>query len=548
LRLRKRCNHLMKIECDIAIVGAGSAGCALAGRLARETNWRVVLIEAGGQSRDPWLRIPAGYYRTAYSDRYSWRLQTLPQAHMGGRQFEWPRGKTLGGSSAINGLVYIRGQAEDYRGWRARGCVGWDWDDVLPLFRRSESSWRGAGAWHGGEGPLHVGAIPMRHRLLDLFIASSINAGVPRNDDFSGAHQEGVGYFDLTTKNGFRCSAAHAYLREPLPRNLTILTDLEVRRIEFEQGRARGVLGTKQGRPISISAAGAVVLCAGSIGSPALLWASGVGPGASLRASGVAVVRDVPELGANLQDHYQVKIVAEVDGRDSYNLVFHNALRRIGAALRFALLRQGPLAAPGGQVGLFARAHAGSASPDVQFHVSPQSTVDPAKGLDRFPGFTIGVCQLRPESRGTIEFARGGPDDAAALQVRIDPAYLSAERDKAELVAGLRLALRILGQAPLSDHVRAIRGAIAPGDGDAAILDYAIATGNTVYHPAGTCRMGADASSVVDPGLKVRGLGNLYVADASIMPTLVSGNTNAPCIMIGEKASDILRRDLGGAS
>ena len=535
----------MEIECDVVVVGAGSAGCALAGRIASAAPWRVVLVEAGGASHDPWLRIPAGYYRTAYSDRSSWRLKTEPQPLLGGRRLEWPRGKTLGGSSAINGLVYIRGQAEDYRRWRSLGCVGWDWSDVLPLFRRAECSWRGDSEWHGAEGPLHVNPIPMRHRLLELFLASAQREGVPRNDDFNGERQEGVGYFDLTTERGLRCSAATAYLRRPLPPNLTILTDLEIQEIEFEAGRARRVLTTTPGgQTTSIRAAGAVVVCAGAIGSPALLWRSGIGPGESLRSSGIGVVRDAPTLGGNLQDHYQVKVVAEVDGDDSYNLIFHSTLRRVGAALRFAWSRTGPLAASGGQVGLFARAHPGSATPDVQFHVSPQSMTDPSKGLDAFAGFTVGVCQLRPESRGSIRFARAG--DGAPVTVAIDPNCLSSPHDTAELVSGLRLALRILGQAPLADHVRAIRSPIKQSDGDDTIAAFAAATGNTVYHPSGTCRMGSDESSVVDPGLKVRGVDGLYVADASIMPTLVSGNTNAPSIMIGEKASDMLLRDLRG--
>jgi choline dehydrogenase len=535
----------MDIECDIAIVGAGSAGCALAGRLARETSWRIVLIEAGGRSRDPWLRIPAGYYRTAYSNRYSWRLRTEPQPSLGGRQLEWPRGKTLGGSSAINGLVYIRGQPEDYRTWRALGCEGWDWEDVLPLFRRAETSWRGANPWHGVEGPLHVGPIPMRHRLLDRFVAAAERAGISPNDDFNGTRQEGVGYFDLTTERGLRCSAAQAYLRAPLPKNLTVLTGLEVRKIDVEQGRARRVIAAASGQSVRVAASGAIALCAGAIGSPALLWASGIGPGESLRASGLSVVRDLPTVGTNLQDHYQVKIMAEVDGRDSYNLIFHSLWRRAGAAFQFALSRTGPLAASGGQVGLFARAHPASTTPDVQFHVSPQSMHDPAQGLDRFAGFTVGVCQLRPESRGTISFSRDRSGDAASVAMRIDPAYLTAVRDRDTIVAGLRLALRILDQAPLREHVRAILGGISLESGDTAVAEHAVATGNTVYHPVGTCRMGADPASVVDPGLKVRGIDGLYVADASIMPTLVSGNTNAPCIMIGEMASDLMRRDLG---
>lgn len=539
----------MDIETDIVIVGAGSAGCALAGRLARGTALRVLLVEAGGRARSPWLHIPAGYYRTAYDERYSWRLQTEPQQALGGRRLEWPRGRVLGGSSAINGLVYVRGQPEDYDGWAAAGCTGWGWSDVLPVFRRSERNWRGAGPCHGGDGPLGVSPIPMRHRLLDRFIAAAEARGIPRNDDFNGPVQEGAGYFDLTTAGGLRCSAARAYLGRPLPRNLRIMTGWTAESVEIAEGRARGLrLHRAGGGAARVRAAAAVVLCAGAIGSPALLWQSGIGPGHDLAAAGLDVRHDLPEVGRNLQDHFQVKIAARVDGTDSYNLIWHSPLRRLGAALEFALHRRGPLAASGGQVGLFARVGPGATRPDVQFHVSPQSTADPARGLDRFAGFTVGVCVLRPESRGTLRPARLPGPGAPRLQTLIDPACLSDPGDTALTVAGLRLALDILRTPPFAAHLRGLAGGLGPEASDEALAAHCAATGNTVYHPAGTCRMGGDAASVVDPGLRLRGVAGLYVADASVMPTLISGNTNAPCIMIGERAADLLRADLGAGT
>lgn len=533
---------MKRVDFDIVIVGAGSAGSALAGRLAERTGHSVLLIEAGGRAWNPWLHIPAGYYRTAYSPAYSWSYRTLPQARLGGRSLGWPRGRVLGGSSAINGLVYVRGQPEDFRRWRGLGCIGWDWEDVLPAFRRAENNWRGESEHHGADGPLSVEPLPMRHRLLDRFIETAVGAGLPGNDDFNGPTQEGAGYFDLTTRNGFRCSSAKAYLGRA-PRNLTVMVAKAAEAVIFEQGRASGVIvRASDGARLMIGASGAIALCAGAVATPLLLAASGIGPARELAALGVTPVVEAPQLGANLSDHYQVKLIAEVDGTDSYNLIFHSPIRKLAAAFEFALHRRGPLSASGGQVGLFARATPQASTPDVQFHVSPQSAADPSMGLDRFPGFTLGVCQLRPTSRGVIRFGRTGD----VLTPLIDPDYLATEEDRTVTVAGLRLGLRLLAAEPLARHVRSLRWPEGGDLTDEALLAHALATGNTVYHPAGTCRMGADAMSVVDPELRVRGVEGLYVADASIMPDLVSGNTNAACIMIGERAADFIAGHLRG--
>jgi choline dehydrogenase len=539
---RRQCPAML--EADIIIVGAGSAGCAVAGRLARTTPWRILLVEAGGPDRNIWLRIPAGYYRTAYSPRFSWNLKTVPQPSLGGRVMLWPRGRVLGGSSAINGLVYIRGQPADFRRWRASGCVGWDWEDVLPLFRRAETHWAGESAYHGGGGPLHVSPIPMRHRLLDRFIETALRSGIPANSDFNGASQEGVGYFDLTTERGLRCSSSRAYLRAPLPDTLRILGGCEAQRIGFENGHARTLDVVREGSSQTLRAHRAIIVCSGAVGSPALLWRSGIGEGQSLMDAGLEVQHDNPGVGANLQDHYQVKLSFEVDGRDSYNLIAHNVWRRAVAGLQFVAARTGPLAASGGQVGLFARADPESIEPDVQFHVSPQSSVDPARGLDRYAGFTIGVCKLRPESRGAIRFARSAAPERFQMMAEIDPAYLTAQTDVEVTTRGLRLGLAIAGTDPFRQHVVKARDAVSATSEDEDFANFSRQYGNTVYHPAGTCRMGDDEASVVDPGLRVRGAGSLYVADASIMPALTSGNTNAPSIMIGEKAADLVTAHL----
>ncbi len=310
----------MKIDCDIAIVGAGSAGCALAGRLARETNWRVVLIEAGGRSRDPWLRIPAGYYRTAYSDRYSWRLRTLPQAHMGGRQFEWPRGKTLGGSSAINGLVYIRGQAEDYRGWRARGCVGWDWDDVLPLFRKSENHPASGAPFHGRDGELRVERQRLSWPILDAVREAAEELGVPQVDDFNGGDNFGSSYFEVNQKAGLRFNAVRAFIRPVRHRrNLTVMPHAQAERIVFDGLRASGVELRLGGKPARVHASGEVILSAGAIGTPQLLQLSGLGAGSLLQAHGIALVRDLPGVGENLQDHLQIRTAFRITGARTLN-------------------------------------------------------------------------------------------------------------------------------------------------------------------------------------------------------------------------------------
>jgi choline dehydrogenase len=525
---------------DYVIVGAGSAGCVLANRLSERHDLRVLLIEAGGKDTSPWIHIPIGYYRSISNPRLNWGFKTEPEAGVNQRALNWPRGKVLGGSSSINGLVYIRGQAADYDKWAALGNTGWSWNDTLPFFKKSEDQQRGADEYHGVGGPLSVSDIHSPNPLFEAYIAASNQLGIPYNADFNGALQEGVGYYQLTTRAGRRCSAAVAYLRPAARRsNLSIQTGASVSRILFEKKRAVGVEMNVGGERIEVKARREVILAAGAINSPKLLQLSGVGPALLLRQLGIDVVMDMPAVGANLQDHFQARLVYECTRRITWNTQTHSLWWCLNALRQYVVSRKGPMTIGAAQLGLFTRALQESATPDVQFHFFPFSADAPGQPLHRFAGFTLSVCQLRPLSRGTIQIASTDPADAPEIR----PNYLAEAEDANALLTGVKLARTLSASPPVSEF---IRREIRPGadiNSDEELLSYCRQTGGTIFHPCGTCKMGVDSDAVVDQDLRVRGIDGLRVADASIMPSIVSGNTNAAVIMIGEKAADIILRN-----
>jgi choline dehydrogenase len=521
-------------DADYIVVGAGSAGCAVAARLSEEASARVVLLEAGSRDTNPWLHVPIGYARTMYHPTLSWNLVTEPEPELHNRRIPWPRGRTLGGSSAINGLLYLRGQAEDYDHWRQLGCTGWAFDDVLPFFRRAEDQERGESRLHGKGGPLAVSDLRDRNPLAMAFIEAAAELGFPRNDDFNGETQEGAGLFQVTARNGWRCSSATAYLKPARGReNLIVVPDAHAEGVVLEGQRAVGVRFRRHGTVVTIRARREVILCGGAIASPHLLLLSGIGPAAHLQAVGVPVQHDLPQVGRNLQDHFQARAGYRVKGPGSLNTRVTSLLGKLAMGADFALRRSGPLTVSAGTAGLFARVLPGSATPDVQYHFLPFSSSKTMMELHDFPGMTISACQLRPESRGTITLAN--PDPLAKALIHAN--YLATETDRRCMVEGIKLARRLAATRAFAGIIEA---EVSPGPAlaeDGEILDWIRATGGTIYHPSGTCRMGGDPASVVDPELRVRGIGGLRVADASIMPTVVSGNTNAPCIMIGEKCA-----------
>jgi choline dehydrogenase len=526
---------------DYVIVGAGSAGCVLANRLSEDPSVRVALIEAGGRDVDPWIHVPAGYYRNVTNPSVTWQFGSGPEPHLDNRIVNWPRGRVLGGSSAINGLLYVRGQAQDFDVWRQLGNVGWSFRDVLPYFKRAEDQERGADEYHGTGGPLGVADVRLRHnQLCEAFIAACQAAGIPRNHDFNGADQEGAGYFQLTNRNGRRCSAAVAYLRPARSRrNLAIITGALVEAIELDGRRAKAVRFTRSGGTETVSAAREVILAAGAIGSPHILQLSGIGPAPALKAAGVPVRHELAGVGDNLQDHLQVRFVFACNASGSLNDVWHSRWRQLLTGMEYVFTRRGILTIGAGAVGAFARSRPDVELPDVQFHFLPLSADRPGLGLHTFSGVTVSVCQLRPDSRGTIAIASADP----AAHPRIVSNYLAVEADRRVLLDGMRLVRRVTGQAPFAKFV--VREHL-PGPqaaSDEALMAYARGYATTVFHPCGTCKMGSDPKAVVDARLKVHGVQGLRVADASIMPTMTSGNTNAPTIMIGEKAADMVRED-----
>ncbi|MEE3504075.1 choline dehydrogenase [Acidiphilium acidophilum] len=524
---------------DYIIVGAGSAGCVLANRLSADPTIRVLIIEAGPRDRNPWIHIPVGYFKTMHNPRTDWCLKTEPDPGLGGRKLAWPRGRVLGGSSSINGLLYIRGQAADYDRWRQLGCTGWSYGDVLPYFRRAEHNERGADEFHGDSGPLYVSDMRVRRDVSDAFIDAAEAIGIPRNTDFNGAQQEGAGYFQLTARNGLRYSTAVAYLKPVRHRpNLTVETGAQAERLVITDRRATAlVYRGANGRRIA-RARCEILLAAGAVHSPHLLMLSGIGPGAQLVTAGIEVRHDLKGVGMNLQDHLQARLVY-ASTRPTLNDEVNNPLLKLKIGLEYLLFRRGPMTMGASQVCIFARSTPGLDLPDIQFHVQPLSSDSPGEGLHRYSAFTASVCQLRPESRGFIRTLAPDPFTNPAIH----PNYLATKTDCATIVSGMRLARRLSVTPPLAGF---IKGELSPGPEvktDEELLDAARHTATTIYHPVGTCKMGTDDAAVTDPRLRVYGIAGLRVVDASVMPTLVSGNTNAPTIMIAEKAADMILAD-----
>ncbi|MGI9434832.1 MAG: GMC family oxidoreductase [Geminicoccaceae bacterium] len=526
---------------DFIVIGAGSAGCVLANRLTADPANRVLLLEAGGRDTNPWLHIPVGYYRTIFNEKLNWGYQTEPEPELGGRRIAWPRGRVLGGSSAINGLVYIRGQREDFQLWRQMGNTGWGWDDVLPFFRKAEDQERGADLLHGDGGPLGVSDLKQSHEICEAYIHACDELGIPRTADFNGEEQEGVGYFQLTTRNGFRCSSAAAYLHPIMNRpNLVIATEALVSRIVVEDGRATGVMYWQRGQLKRADVASEIVLSAGAIGSPQILQLSGIGPGSHLQGLDIKVVHDLPGVGANLQDHFQARSVYRCTKPITLNDRVKSPWQKAMMGLEWLIKRTGPLTIGAGQGGIFARTRPELATPDVQFHLILFSADKPGEPLHDFSGFTASVCQLRPESRGKILIRSRDPEAHPAIHAN----YLATETDRQCMIDGLKLARRLAETGSLQPLIAA---ELEPGPdvvSDRDFLRYARERGGTIFHPTSTCMMGPSSNpmSVVDANLRLHGLEGLRVADASIMPTVISGNTNAACIMIGEKLADIIQR------
>jgi choline dehydrogenase len=527
-------------EFDYVIVGAGSAGCVLANRLSADGKYSVLLLEAGPKDTSIWIHVPIGYAKLFKEKTVNWMYQTEPEPGLGGRQVFQPRGKVLGGSSSINGLLYVRGQHEDYDRWRQRGNVGWGFDDVLPYFKKAENQARGADTYHGAGGPLSVSDWRHEDPLSEAFVNAAVETGIPFNPDFNGATQEGAGFFQTTTRRGRRASSAFSYLRPAKGRgNLHVETSALAQRLVFEQRRARAVEYRQNGQLRVARARKEILVSSGAYNSPQLLQLSGVGPAELLKAHGIDVVLDAAGVGNDLQDHLQVRVVMRCAQRVTLNDVVNHPIRKMMAGMQYAALRKGPLTIAAGTSGAFFKTDPRLATPDIQIHFIPFSTDKMGEKLHPFSAFTASVCQLRPESRGSLKIKSADP--SVPPEIRIN--YLATETDRAAFIDGIRILRKILAAPALKAYGTQEEYPGSQVTSDEDVLDFCRKTGSTVYHPTSTCRMGNDSLAVVDQRLKVRGIEGLRVVDASIMPDLMSGNTNAPTIMIAEKASDMILED-----
>jgi choline dehydrogenase len=528
------------MDFDYVIVGAGSSGCVVANRLSADGRNKVLLLEAGPRDNNLWIHIPIGYGKTMFHRAYNWGFQTEPEAEMHGRQIYWPRGRGLGGSSSINGLIFIRGQRDDYDHWAQLGNAGWDWNSVLPYFMKSEHNSRGANDTHGGDGPLWSSDIREKHELMDAIIRGAAELGVPHTNDFNRGDQEGVGYYQLFTRNGWRNSSAVAYLNPARARpNLKIETDAQATGLILDGRRVVGVRFRQNSENREVRATRGVILSAGALQSPQLLQLSGIGPADILQRNGIPVAHELNGVGQNLQDHLQFRLMYRVSKPITTNDDLRSLAGQARAGLKWLASGTGPLGIGINQGGLFTRVLPGSKTPDIQFHFGTLSA-DQAGGKPHpWSGCTFSVCQLRPESRGTVEIKSADPFEAPSMR----PNYLTAEKDRICAVASIRYARKLAETAALKPY---LVSEYKPGESvrtDSEILDFAREYGATIFHPTGTCKMGSDPMAVTDARLRVHGIGGLRVVDCSIMPTLISGNTHAPAVMIAEKASDMILED-----
>ncbi len=526
---------------DYVVVGAGSAGCVLANRLSEDPTKTVALLEAGGRDNYIWVKIPVGYLFCMGNPRTDWGFSTAPVPGLNGRSLGYPRGRILGGCSSINGMIYIRGQARDYDQWRQLGNRGWGWNDVLPYFVKSEDQRvLPADEAHGAGGEWRVEKQRLSWEILDAFREAAAQAGIPTTNDFNRGDNEGCGYFQVNQKRGWRWNTARGFLKPAENRpNLKIFTHVHAMGILFDGRRATGMAVRIDGEDATVSATGEVILAAGAIGSPQLLQLSGVGPAAVLREHGIQVRHELPGVGENLQDHLQIRCAYKVSGVQTLNERANSLLGRVGIGLEYALFQSGPMSMAPSQLGAFAKTDPAFETPNVEYHVQPLSLDKFGEPLHPFPAFTASVCNLRPESRGHVRISSASPFDMPTIQ----PNYLSMPADRMVAAESIRLTRRIVAQPALQKYKPE---EFKPGpqyrdDDELARLAGDIST--TIFHPVGTCKMGSDPMAAVDDRLRVRGIERLRVVDASVMPTITSGNTNAPVIMIAEKASDMIVDD-----